>query len=146
MFGTCGWVVAGQAVHVQRREAWRMTGCLGLRLAGRSAISGREGLRLAPQHIELSNPVTHRPVQPRLRPCGGAPGCVWRECGIDRRGCSTLAQSRQSQSIVHRGAHRLVHFAAVAEPHLNFGRVHVHIHTGRVDGDEQHVNSLALPV
>ena len=57
-----------------------------------------------------------------------------------------MAQAGQGQSIVHGSAHRLVHFTAVAEPHLNFGRVHVHIHTGRVDGDEQHVNSLALPV
>ena len=43
-------------------------------------------------------------------------------------------------------AHRLVYLAPVAKAHLNLGRVHIHIHPQRVDGDEQHPAGLAAAV
>ena len=43
-------------------------------------------------------------------------------------------------------AHGLVHFAAVAKAHLDLGRVHVHVDTGRVDGDIERIHRLAMAV
>ena len=42
--------------------------------------------------------------------------------------------------------HRLVGFAAVAKPHLDFGGMHIHIHPRRVDGQVQGIHRLALAV
>ena len=43
-------------------------------------------------------------------------------------------------------AHRLVHLAAVAEAHLDLGRVHVHVDARGVDLEVEHVDRLALAV
>ncbi len=43
-------------------------------------------------------------------------------------------------------AHGLMHFAAVAEAHLDLGRVDVHIHAQRVDLDIERIDRLLLAV
>ena len=52
--------------------------------------------------------------------------------------------ARRRQRVLDRVPHRLVHLAAVAEAHLDLGRVHVDVDARRVDLDEQHVDRLAV--
>ena len=51
---------------------------------------------------------------------------------------------RRRERVLHRMPHRLVHLAAVAEAHLDLGRVHVDVDARRVDLEVQHVDRLAL--
>ena len=55
-------------------------------------------------------------------------------------------RARCGQCLFDRVAHRLVHGAAVAKAHLDFGRVHVHIDQGRIDLHEQGVGRLLVAV
>ncbi|KAG1250000.1 hypothetical protein G6F68_013039 [Rhizopus microsporus] len=52
--------------------------------------------------------------------------------------------ARLRQGLADGVRHEAVHGAAVAEADLVFGRVHVHVHGGGVDVQEQHVGRLAV--
>ena len=62
--------------------------------------------------------------------------------GVER----CIARARSSQRVFHRMAHCLVHFAAVAKAHFNFGGVHVDVHPGGVNLNKQRINRLPVTV
>ena len=100
---------------------------------------------------------TSRPRRPaRARRRSAIAGCAHdagrpAPVGACSNGCGAaaadrVAGARRGQRGLHRAPHRLVHLAAVAEAHLDLGRVHVDVDARRVDLDVQHVDRLALAV
>jgi hypothetical protein len=67
-----------------------------------------------------------------------------RERGAGLRGLGQRPRGRQR--LLHRAPHRLVQRAAVAEAHLDLGRVHVDVHAVGRQLQEEHVARLAAAV
>ncbi len=57
-----------------------------------------------------------------------------------------LRGARRSQRLLQRMAHGLMHFAAIAKAHFDFGGVHVHVHAHGVHFKVQHIHRLAVAV
>ena len=57
-----------------------------------------------------------------------------------------LAAAGNGQGVFYGVAHRLVHLAAVAKAHFDFGGVNVHVHPRGVNFQVQHVDRLAAPM
>ena len=78
---------------------------------------------------------------------GGGIGGVALNAGRAARRCAArLRGAAGGQRVFHGVAHGLVHLAAVAKAHFDFGGVHVHVHAGGIDLHVQQPYGLAVAV
>ena len=83
-------------------------------------------------HIRLHWPHFRRKARCRIA-CAARLGRALREEGRSRRPIPGFLAARTRQGLMYAVVQELVHGAAVAETHFDFGRVHIHVHTERVE-------------